>query len=175
MSNKTLAIIACTLLGLLLIRNEIRMDRMEEKLDDIVQTKYAVKYSPKDVECLTKNIYYEAGIEPKAGKYAVAHVTVNRLQSGYWGKDLCTVVYAKSQFSWTSIKSLPKPNKELWDESRSIAINVLEGARIRGLNKSLYYHADYIKKPNWADPTGYALTIGRHLFYNHAKDSRVYI
>ena len=175
MSNKTLTIIACILLGLILLRAEIRMDRMEDKLDDVIQTRYVVKHTPNDVECLTKNIYYEAGVENRAGKYAVAHVTVNRLKSGHWGRNICKVVYAKKQFSWTLKKKLPTPDKQVWAESKSIAIEVLNGARVKGLDNSLYYHADYIKQPYWVNPTEYVLTIGRHLFYNRAKDSGVYI
>lgn len=167
MSNRTLTIIACILLGLILLRAEIRMDRMEDKLDDIIQTKYVVKHTPNDVDCLAKNIYYEARGENKAGKYAVAHVTVNRVKSGKWGNSVCQVVYAKKQFSWTLQKKLPKPNKTLWEESKTIAVKVLEGARVRGLSNSLYYHADYVQ-PKWADPNEHIVTIGRHLFYNNS-------
>ena len=39
MTNRTLAIIACTLLALLLVRQELRMDMIEDKLDDIIQVK----------------------------------------------------------------------------------------------------------------------------------------
>ena len=105
MFNRILGIIAVVFLGVILLRAEMRMDQIEEKLDDIIQTTDRVKYTPKDVECLTKNIYYEAGVEDHRGKYAVAHVTVNRLKAGYWGKTICQVVYAKAQFSW--IKSYP--------------------------------------------------------------------
>jgi len=153
----------------------MRMDRIEEKLDDIVQTKETIKYTPKDVECLTKNIYYEAGIEDRIGKYAVANITINRIKSGYWGKDVCRVVYAKKQFSWTLKKQLPKPNQKLWQESQNIALDVLSGARVRGLARSLYYHANYIRQPYWVDTTEHVLTIGRHIFYNRAKNSNVYI
>ena len=99
----------------------------------------------------------------------MAHVTLNRMKTGKWGNDVCKVVYAKKQFSWTFQKKLPKPNKDLFEESKAIAIEVLEGARIRGLANSLYYHADYIRQPRWADPEEHVLTIGRHLFYNNAK------
>jgi spore germination cell wall hydrolase CwlJ-like protein len=169
MFNKALSVIAVILLGCILYRAEMRMDRMEEKLDDIIQTKFVVNYTPKEVECLTKNIYYEAGVEDKTGKYAVAHVTLNRMKTGKWGNDVCKVVYAKKQFSWTLQKKLPKPNKTLWQESQDIAIQVLEGARVRGLSNSLFYHADYIRHPKWAHPDEHILTIGRHLFYNNAK------
>lgn len=175
MNNRTLTIIACVLLALFLVRSEMRMDRIEDKLDDIVQTKEMVKYTAADLDCLTKNIYYEAGVEDRIGKYAVAHVTLNRMKTGYWGKSVCKVVYARKQFSWTLQNKLPKPNKTLWQESRDIALDTLSGARVRGLNRSLYYHADYIRKPYWVDPATHVLTIGRHLFYNRAKDSNIYI
>lgn len=175
MNNRTLGIIGCGLLAVLLIRNEYRMDNIESKLDDIIQTSDTIKYTPADRECLIKNIYYEAGTENISGKYAVANITINRLKSGYWGNNICSVVYSKKQFSWTMNKKLVKPNPKLWALSREVAVNALNGARIRGLNKSLYYHADYIKTPNWADNNHYVTQIGQHKFYNRAKNSRVYI
>ena len=169
MFNKIISVVACILLATILYRAETRMDRLEEhiqRLDEIVQTSQQVKYTSKDVECLTKNIYYEAGVEGRTGKYAVAHVTVNRLKNGRWGNDVCKVVYAKKQFSWTLQKNLPKPNKELWAESRGVAVAVLNGARVVGLQQSLYYHATYIKPPKWSNSVEHALTVGRHKFYN---------
>ena len=175
MFNRVMTIVAVGLLGFILIRAEMRMDRIEETLDEIVQTTDRVKYTPADVDCLTKNIYYEAGVEGRTGKYAVAHVTVNRVKTGKWGNNVCKVVYSPKQFSWTLKKKLPKPNPSLWAESKDIAVEVLEGARVKGLEKSLFYHADYIKVPKWADPTEHILTIGRHLFYNRAKATNIYI
>lgn len=175
MSNRTLAIIACIFLAILLVRQEVRMDILEEKLDDIIQVKEHIKYTHDDVECLTRNIYYEAGSEDHRGKFAVAHVTINRLKTGYWGNSICKVVYAKKQFSWTLAQKLPKPNSRLWAESEAIARSVLAGHRIRGLTKSLYYHAIYIKNPSWADPKYEVGQIGNHVFYNRAKGSALQI
>ena len=177
-SNRVLLIIGCTLLTLLLIRNEVRMDQLEDDVDqihNIIQTKERLKYTSADLDCLTKNVYYEAGVEDARGKVAVASVTVNRLKAGYWGNTLCKVVYAPKQFSWTMAKRLAKPDAELWDQSRQIAYQVLHGARVRGLDRSLFYHAIYIKNPNWADPKQEAGQIGNHIFYNGAKDSNVRI
>ena len=174
MFNKIIGVIACILLATILYRAETRMDRLEnriQKLDEIVQTSQQVKYSAKDVECLTKNIYYEAGVEGRKGKYAVANVTVNRVNDGRWGHDVCKVVYAKKQFSWTLQKKLPKPNKELWAESHGVAVAVLNGARVAGLQQSLYYHATYITPPKWTKSVEHVLTVGKHKFYNKPKES----
>jgi len=171
MSNRTLAIIACSLLGMLLIRQELRMDMIEEKLDDVIQVKEHIKYTKNDLDCLTRNIYYEAGVESKVGKFAVAHVTINRLKTGYWGNSICKVVYAKKQFSWTLAKKLPRPDSRLWAESEDVARKVLAGHRVRGLTKSLFYHAVYIKDPKWVDPRRAVGQIGNHVFYDQARGS----
>lgn len=175
MNNRTLAIIGCSLLAALLIRQEVRMDMIEEKLDDIIQVKEQVKWTKNDLDCLTKNIYYEAGVESSVGKFAVAHVTVNRLKAGYWGNTICKVVYAKKQFSWTLAKKLPRPDSKIWAESEEIARKVLAGHRVRGLTRSLYYHAVYIKDPTWVDLKHEAGQIGQHVFYNKAKNSNIEI
>ena len=62
----------------------------------------------KQLDCLARNIYYEAGYEPFEGKVAVAQVTINRAESGQFPSDICQVVYQKNivyekvlcQFSW---------------------------------------------------------------------------
>ena len=43
--------------------------------------------------CLAKNIYFEAGIDNKAGMYAVADVTLNRVNDLRWAHTVCGVVY----------------------------------------------------------------------------------
>lgn len=149
------------------------MDMLEEKLDDIIHVKEHIKYTKNDMECLTKNIYYEARGEDHRGKLAVGNVTVNRLKTGYWGDSICMVVYAKKQFSWTLAKKLPRPDSKLWAESEEVARKVLAGYRVRGLTKSLYYHAIYIKDPKWADTKHEVGQIGNHVFYNRAKGSNL--
>jgi spore germination cell wall hydrolase CwlJ-like protein len=81
------------------------------------------------------------------------------------------VVYAKSQFSWTLAKKLPRPDSQIWAESEEVARKVLAGHRVRGLTRSLYYHAIYIRDPKWADPAKEAGQIGNHVFYNGARGS----
>ena len=68
----------------------------QERFDNIVQVLINpivdIDYSPKDVDCLAHNIYYEAGNEPEEGKVAVAMVTINRVRDGRFGKSICSVV-----------------------------------------------------------------------------------
>lgn len=175
-SNKTLGVIAGALVIGAILHIEYRVSNLAVKVDaiaeiitgDLVDTNDRIKYTKEEVDCLTKNIYYEAGVESKAGKYAVANVTLNRLKSGQWGNNVCQVVYAKKQFSWTLQKKLPKPHPELWAESRQVAISSLNGRRVEGLDKSMFYHATYVK-PKWVDKNHYVTQIGQHKFYNQAR------
>ena len=135
--------------------------------------KYTMKGRLNELECLTKNIYYEAGAEPFEGKVAVAQVTINRVQSGNFPSSICGVVYQKNkvyeklicQFSWycESPSVLKHVNKELYNESEDVAKKVLfENYRIRSLERAIYYHADYVK-PGWKRER--ITQIGHHIFY----------
>lgn len=127
----------------------------------------------RQLECLTRNIYWEAASEPFEGKVAVAQVTMNRLESGKFGDSVCGVVYQKNviyeklicQFSWVceSTHKVRPVHKPLWVESELVAKKVLlENFRLPGLKEALYYHADYVS-PGWKKPK--IDKIGRHIFY----------
>ena len=127
----------------------------------------------KQLDCLTRNIYWEAASEPFEGKVAVAQVTLNRVESGKFANTVCGVVYQKNvfyekvvcQFSWFcegnhKIRAVHKP---MWQESELVAKKVLlEDFRLPGMKNALYYHADYVN-PNWRLPK--IDQIGRHIFY----------
>ena len=144
---------------------EKRVERVEKVV--LVKTKEKVALSQKDFDCLAKNIYHEAGVEDRAGKVAVAQVTLNRLKEGRWGNSVCKVVHAKAQFSWTLNKKkvAEKPKGELWDQSLAVAREFATGVRVKGLEDSQYYHAEYIKDPAWAKAKKVAKQIGQHIFY----------
>jgi len=144
---------------------EKRVERVEKVV--LVKTKEKVVLSQKDFDCLAKNIYHEAGVEDRAGKVAVAQVTMNRVKEGNWGNSVCKVVHAKSQFSWTLNKKkvAEKPKGELWDQSVAVAREFATGVRVKGLEDSQYYHAEYIKDPAWAKAKRVAKQIGQHIFY----------
>ena len=127
----------------------------------------------KELDCLTRNIYWEAASEPLEGKVGVAQVTLNRVESGKFAPTVCGVVYQKNvfyekvvcQFSWfceTTHKIRPI-HKPLWKESEEVAKKVLlEGFRLPSLENALFYHADYVS-PGWKLPR--IEKIGRHIFY----------
>lgn len=154
--------------------NSVMYEEIEElDTETLEKTTTKVKYSDKDVECLARNVYYEAGVESTVGKYAVAQVTLNRVKTGYWGKSICKVVYADSQFSWTKVpkRAWIRLKGRTWDESRAVAETALEqGVRVKKLKTALFYHADYVR-PNWRDKDKRVAKIGQHIFYTQAKGS----
>lgn len=132
-----------------------------------------VEVREKQLACLARNIYFEAGNESFEGKVAVAQVTLNRADSGNFPTDICRVVYQKNifyekvvcQFSWycdRSANSRPM-HKDIYNECMEVAKKVLlEGFRLPVLNDAMYYHADYVN-PGWRKEK--LAKIGRHIFY----------
>lgn len=128
----------------------------------------------RQLACLAKNIYHEAGSEPFEGKVAVAQVTLNRTESGKFPGDVCQTIYQKNiiyekvicQFSWAcdrDITAIKVINNSNYKESMEVAKKVLlEDFRLPALKEALYYHADYIN-PKWNREK--ITKIGHHIFY----------
>lgn len=138
-----------------------------------IPSHYTVNDRLRQVECLAKNIYWEAAHEPFEGKVAVAQVTINRVNDGRFANDVCAVVYQKNviyskvvcQFSWFCETNhiTRSVHPKLYLESEAVAKKVLlENYRLDGMRDALYYHADYVD-PKWKkERIG---KIGRHIFY----------
>ena len=147
-----------------------------EYLNTLAEKEVTAEYN-KQVECLAKNIYYESGSEKYEGKLAVAQVTMNRVNSGKFPSDICSVVYQKTtdqqlkticQFSWTCmVKELVVKDKYMWEESVNIAKRALTEPFVHDTiaqSNALYFHAVYVK-PNWSK-TKVVKQIGNHIFYS---------
>ena len=52
-----------------------------------------------DLECLARNIYYEAASESTEGKVAVGLVTINRSNHGAFPKTICGVVNQRTDYA----------------------------------------------------------------------------
>jgi spore germination cell wall hydrolase CwlJ-like protein len=149
-----------------------------KKVDDLQKREIDPDYMTateveKSLDCLAMNVYREAGHEPFEGKVAVAQVTLNRVNSNKFPRDVCAVVYQKSrftervicQFSWyCDSKHRNRPvDDEAYEESYRVAKMVfLEDFRLESIRNALYYHADYVD-PNWKLKR--IAKIGTHIFY----------
>jgi len=159
------------------------LDTLKSKNGEISTGPVSVStaHRSKQLECLTRNIYWEAAREPFEGKVGVAQVTMNRVEDGRFGEDVCGVVYAKNvvyqkvicQFSWycQPYHQTRPIHPALWDESNEVAKKVLlENFRLPSLKEALYFHADYVN-PAWPNMQ-YLGKFGVHKFYKK-KESKV--
>jgi len=137
----------------------------------------------KQLTCLAKNIYFEARNEPFAGQFAVALVTLNRVNDTAFPDTICDVVYQgihtsdgfpkrdRCQFSWycdgasDEVRNpkayevtLKTANLAMlqYDKIKSEGLDYTEGAR--------YYHT-YEISPRWSKTYPKVGRIGDHIFY----------
>lgn len=134
----------------------------------------------RDLDCLTRNIYWEAANESFEGKVGVAQVTMNRVKSDKFANSVCGVVYQKNvfyekvvcQFSWycENVSRVRPIHPVLWRECEEVAKKVLlENFGLPSLKSALFYHADYVN-PKWNLPK--ITQIGRHIFYGQKSTTR---
>ena len=121
--------------------------------------------SERALACLAEAVYYEARGEPARGRAAVAHVVLNRAESGAFPDNPCDVVAEGCQFSYRCDGRPERlANRADREAAFEIAEAVLTGAVADPTSGALFFHASRIK-PRWfrtRDRTG---AIGGHVFY----------
>jgi len=133
----------------------------QEPFTDVTTTQ---EIDNSEVECLARNIYFEARNQPIEGQEAVAHVTLNRLKSGKHGDSICKVVYQPYAFSWT-LKAKTRMNEiKAENLAREIAFNTLLGKTKDPTNGATHYHATYVT-PYWSKKLEKKVKISSHVFY----------
>ena len=151
-----------------------------------------VKYTPEDIVCLAKNIYFEAGVESTAGKLAVANVTINRTLRANYPDSICGVVHEgihrynermgkhvpvrnRCQFSWYCDGLLDEPRegrtwKSAQDLAKKVLVNHYDKALIDITDGSTHYHANWMETyPKWSKQKKVMASIDRHIFYGTKK------
>lgn len=129
-------------------------------------------YNGEDVDCLAKNIYFEARNQSTVGKVSVAMVTINRVISKGYPDNVCDVVYQKKsstecQFSWfCDGKSDKIENRKAYDNALEIAERVLYNydSMLDPTDGALYYHSIKVN-PHWASAFSKTVKIDDHIFY----------
>jgi spore germination cell wall hydrolase CwlJ-like protein len=126
------------------------------------------------LDCLARNIYYEARGETEQGQLAVAWVTMNRVASRDYPRTVCGVVYDTRhgiQFSWTVARNRA-PHGADWQQAQRIARGVLNGTIARSgvwANEDiLFYHAAHVRGRTraWFENNLDRVTqVGAHIFY----------
>ena len=127
------------------------------------------RYVAEEIQCMTRNIYFEAAHEPFEGKLAVAQVTINRTKNPNFPSTVCAVVSQKTgnlcQFSWFCEPAKPIQNDFEWKESELVAKQILtKQLTYDKMSDALFYHAVYIKT-DWDRRYQKVKQIGNHIFY----------
>ena len=131
----------------------------------------SAKVSNKELECLAKAIYFEAGHEKELGKIAVGAVVLNRMNSPAYPDTVCGVVYQKNykargcQFTWSCRKHVKIVSNKAWEESLAIARGVLAG----NFNDPTKGATSFNNRPFKSKGLKHTIKIGNHYFYQNRK------
>ena len=134
-----------------------------------------------ELDCLAKNIYFEARGESLTGKIAVANVTMNRVNHPKYPSTVCGVVTQakwyinwkgnrlprrnQCQFSWfCDGKSDDPVDSATWLSSMHIARDVVQSKYGDITEGATHYHATWVY-PYWADSLNETVVINEHVFY----------
>lgn len=136
-----------------------------------------------DLQCLALNIFHEARGESEEAQIAVAHVTLNRVNSSRFPDSICGVVKQarrdsqgrlirhKCQFSWFCDGKSDEIadnviEQRAWRRAKRLAETAIAWHEVGEdfSHGALFYHADYVS-PYWADTFEPVVTIDQHIFY----------
>ena len=176
------ACITLLILGFILINNINNTPVISEPEIEVV--KVAKIVDPKQLTCLAKNIYFEAGSEPLLGQAAVARVVINRIRHGF-GSTPCNVIYQSTvvqkenedgetqkvklcQFSWVCEGKDDPKNNARYLQAKQVAYDVLAYDAYDDVvpKSTLFFHNASIA-PGWAYNS--VKRIGNHIFYSKSK------
>jgi spore germination cell wall hydrolase CwlJ-like protein len=174
-------IVACIILfGTYIIYDSTQVYVEPEEPEEVV----AKVVDPKQLACMAKNIFYEAGSESILGQAAVARVVINRVNHGF-ARTPCAVVYQAHmvekiiddeltkvklcQFSWVCEgKGEPNTNSQRYKQAQQVAYEVMANDAYNDVlpNSALFFH-NLTVDPLW--PYKQVAKIGNHIFYSKHK------
>lgn len=126
---------------------------------------------PDALRCLALAVYFEAGSEPRAGKEAVAHVVLNRVQHAGFPGGVCGVVQqggddGRCQFGWYCDGRSDQPTSvRMWQSAQDVAREVLAGRSDDPTGGALYFAQVRAKRLAWTHRLTQVARIGGHVFY----------
>ncbi len=120
--------------------------------------------TPQDLACLAVAIYFEAKGEPLPGQLAVANVILNRVRSGRYPSNACSVITQRGQFSFVRGGQLPGVDtaKDAYRTALKLAKVATAELWDSPAPRALFFHATRIGMGRG----GTAIAqIGHHIFY----------
>lgn len=141
---------------------------VERSLPTLIEYFLSGEERRREVLCMALNVYHEARGTTQSDREAVAHVTMNRLESGLWGNTVCAVVLARSQFSWTVFsegRAVPRET-QAWLNAQQTAYRVYSDETAHDLTNGAthFYAASMRRPPAWASRGVGRQRIGGHIY-----------
>lgn len=131
----------------------------------------SVTHNLTETQCLSLAIYKEARGEKQKGQVSVANVVLNRAEDS--GKSVCSVVFAKGQFTWAkNWKPAKLTKKQEVGRFSSLAKQMLENRKNLRSEEfaATHFHARNLKrKPIWARRMEVVAVYGNHIFYKQKE------
>ena len=128
----------------------------------VTATPRPVELDP-ELRCLAGAVYFESRGESLAGQLAVAHVVLNRANSGRFPRSLCGVVHQPSQFSFVRGGRMPAIREgSQWNNAVAIAQIARDGSWKNQAPGALFFHARHVS-PAWRKTR--VASIDNHIFY----------
>ena len=129
-----------------------------------------VEASSRDLECLTRAVYFESKGEPDIGQAAVAQVVLNRTRHPAFPKTVCGVVNQgverrSCQFSFVCKPTRVTEPRE-WARARRVAERALDGHYEPAIGTATFFHATRVS-PGWNNLAKVG-RFGNHVFYRYA-------
>ena len=136
-----------------------------------------------ELQCLSRNIYFESLNQSVMGQMAVAHVTLNRVKLDRYPDTICGVITDsrkdkngevrrnKCQFSWycDGKDDTPK-NMALWKDAQTVASVSIQIFYTYGdvTGGATHYHASYVS-PSWSKTMERVARVDDHIFYDYRR------
>ena len=160
-------------------------NNIAQPIDEVTIVK---KVDSKQLTCLAKNIFYEAGGESIIGQAAVARVVLNRMSHGF-GATPCSVIYQTAtvkretdegetkniklcQFHWVCENKVePNKNSQQYLQAKAVAYEVLaHDAYNDVVSKSMIYFHNTSVNPLLQ--YNEVKKIGNHVFYSKSNKKK---
>lgn len=118
-----------------------------------------------DIACYSSAVYAEVNTRSLEEKVGVINVIRNRLKSGRWGNDVCSVVYSSGQFAVQDARQHPVDKKAYLKTKLLVLDTVVFNKYANPVANSLYFHDDSMKeKHSWYGHKK-IIKIGKMVFY----------
>lgn len=160
------------------------LNRLEKESLITPEIKKLRENEKNDVLCLALNMYHEARGSSVEDQIATTYVVFNRLKSSEYPltlrtneQNICNIVFDKYQFCWTNgVIKTPK-EKEAWNKSQKLALELYYNDEHRKLANEFslkhYVVSSMLNdptKPKWINNRKLTVKIGKHSYMAIKED-----